>query len=72
MQVFTKLRCKQARLLQRRNFTRYQGGIENLKAFESKIRALSGICHRNIVKLYGYVHIHGSHSGFTSFWKEEA
>ena len=31
-----------------------EGGIENLKAFESEIRALSGICHRNIVKLYGF------------------
>ncbi|KAM2205143.1 hypothetical protein FF1_024451 [Malus domestica] len=31
-----------------------EGGIENLKAFESEIRALSGICHHNIVKLYGF------------------
>ncbi|XP_021811683.1 MDIS1-interacting receptor like kinase 2-like [Prunus avium] len=41
--------------------TLQDGGIANIKAFESEIRALSEIRHRNIVKLYGFC-AHPRHS----------
>lgn len=49
-----------------------EGGLVDLKAFKSEIRALLEIRHCNIVKLMDFVHIHSIHSWFMISWKVEA
>lgn len=51
--------------------TLQEGGIANLKAFESEILSQKSSI-ATLSSSMAFAHIHGTHSWFTSFWKGEA